>query len=88
MTDLTCEYAETSTPVPCVLAAELSTIRAENERMREALTTIADGLVGPSKEGHYLAHREAVRLARNILNPVPVLKNKDEKLQHEPENRQ
>lgn len=42
-------------------------LTAERDRYRAALQVIARGTVPPPKEGHYLAHREAVRLAREAL---------------------
>ncbi len=40
------------------------------ERFRQALCKIAEGLVPPDRHGHYLAHREAVRVARAALRPA------------------
>jgi hypothetical protein len=41
--------------------------QATIERLTAALTEIAQGTVPPEKEGHYLAHRRAVRLAREAI---------------------
>lgn len=43
-------------------------LAAERDRYLAALQAIARGTVPPPKEGHYLAHREAVRLAREALS--------------------
>lgn len=39
----------------------------EIERLRAALALIAVGTTPPEQHGHYLAHREAVRIAREVL---------------------
>lgn len=49
------------------LLASHRKMREEHERFRTALGTIAEGTVPPPKHGHYLAHRAAVKLARQAL---------------------
>jgi hypothetical protein len=39
----------------------------ENNALREALRKIAEGTAPADPHGHYLAHREAVRIAREAL---------------------
>ncbi len=38
------------------------------EELECTLRVIAEGTVGPEQAGHYLAHRQAVNLARNVLS--------------------
>jgi hypothetical protein len=50
-------------------ASEIQRLRGEVERLTDALAKIADGSTPPQPEGHYLAHRHAVKLAREALSP-------------------
>lgn len=43
-------------------------------RMKDALAKIADGSTPPEPHGHYLAHRHAVKIAREALAPTPSTK--------------
>ena len=60
---------------PSEAAARITELEARAERaeaqcrvLREALGEIAQGITGPEKEGHYLAHRKCVAIARQVLS--------------------
>jgi len=46
----------------------LEALTRKEDDYRRALEVIADGKVPPDQHGHYLAHREAVRIARAALS--------------------
>jgi hypothetical protein len=50
-------------------ANRISELEARVGVLEGALTKIADGKVPPDMHGHYLAHREAVKIARAALTP-------------------
>lgn len=58
-------------PMLSEIPAALAALKADQDGLRAALEKIADGSVGPEKEGHYLAHRKAVEIARAALHPKP-----------------
>lgn len=47
--------------------ARAQALTLERDAMREGLSKIAAGLTPPEPHGHYLAHREAVKVARDLL---------------------
>lgn len=48
-------------------ATAIETLAARVEELEGVMRQVAEGLVPPDPHGHYLAHREAVRLARSTL---------------------
>lgn len=61
--DISAAYRERRLEVAAQRFDEASRV----DRMQRALTAIACGTVPPDQHGHYLAHREAVRIAREAL---------------------
>ena len=49
------------------IADDIEAVLAERVRLRKALATIAEGITPPQRHGHYLAHREAVKIARAAI---------------------
>lgn len=49
------------------IAADIELVLASHAKLRDALAKIADGSTPPQPEGHYLAHRHAVKIARDAL---------------------
>lgn len=47
--------------------ADVRKLIAQREALAEALAVIADGTAPPDQHGHYLAHREAVKIARAAI---------------------
>lgn len=52
-------------------ASTLTSLEAERDRLREALTTIASATAPALVHGHYLAHRGCVLVARKALSRTP-----------------
>ena len=57
--------------MPAAARLAMDEAAAHIERLEVALSAIARGDVPPDQHGHYLAHREAVRIARDALNMSP-----------------
>lgn len=51
------------------LKEALTTSEARRVALEAGMRIIADGTVSSAPEGHYLAHRAAVKIARTLLNP-------------------
>jgi hypothetical protein len=49
------------------IAADIQSVLAMYAELRDALAKIADGSTPPQPHGHYLAHRHAVKIAREAL---------------------
>lgn len=49
------------------IADDIEAVLTERVRLRNALATIAEGITPPQRHGHYLAHREAVKIARAAM---------------------
>ena len=49
------------------IASDIQEVLAMYARLSDALAKIADGSTPPQPEGHYLAHRHAVNIAREAL---------------------
>ena len=49
------------------IADDIEAVLAERVRLRKALANIAEGAAPPEPHGHYLAHREAVKIARAAI---------------------
>jgi len=49
------------------IAYDIQEVLAKYAQLADALAKIADGSTPPQPEGHYLAHRHAVKIAREAL---------------------
>jgi hypothetical protein len=56
--------------MPAAARSAMDEAAGHIERLEAALELIARGDVPPDQHGHYLAHRAAVKIARDALKPA------------------